>query len=380
MGDRFYAMGLPYAGEEADVAASALRAYMRGHVLDETNYVSRRGVLLLEGPGIGSWGRLGDAGKFSTNVLETLWWYAHNTGDWSLIEDRWPTIERLFVMPLEVRFHTFGRGEIAEMGDEAAPPLCYARMAWRVGDRDEYARGCSLFVREMAHLWLKFRGAELFREHWPVSSMEPYGDEIYLTNLWGDTAGWQIDGPEYPEETGERQYNNRWVRFSHPDVARALRDLLGDEVQEEIDLLTRRDDFYGVRRPVAHITPSIERLRSLLLDETDEELAELSPPGTWPAGRYADQIAYYLAFIWGARAGTETERVVPRDGQPGRWGTRVPWWPDEDPALVVQLTADPDLPHGDPTLSWHGWSPPQQAEGYPRSGHFSFGQIRADGE
>jgi len=48
----------------------------------------------------------------------------------------------------------------------------------------------------------------------------------------GDTAGWQIDGPTYPEKTGERQYTNRWVRFKNEDVGRFYRDFLEDDVKK----------------------------------------------------------------------------------------------------------------------------------------------------
>jgi hypothetical protein len=374
MGDRYYAMGLPYAGEAAGGARAALQSYVSGYVLDESHYVPRRGVLLLEGPGIGSWGVLGDAGKFSSNLLETLWAYGHNTDDWETLREHWPTIQRFFVTPLEIRQATFGREAIAEMGDEAAPALCYARIAAQLDDRAEYARGCEVFVRELVHLWLKVRGAELFRANWPVSSMEPYEGAVYLTNLWGGTAGWQIDGPQYPRETGERQYTNRWVRFSQPDVARFLREHLAAELRPELDGMLTTPGPYRLRQSTAHIQPSLEQLRSLLLGESIQDLARLSPPETWPGGRAADRIAYYLAFLRAA-APPQQGRLVPADTPPSSWASPVPWQPDEDGALVVQCTTMWEGGPCAPTLTWFGWHPPHSAAGMPRPDCLSFGQI-----
>ena len=34
--------------------------------------------------------------QFSTNLLETLWAYAHYTNDWNLIKERWDMIKKFF--------------------------------------------------------------------------------------------------------------------------------------------------------------------------------------------------------------------------------------------------------------------------------------------
>src|ERR1051325_4084795 len=120
---------------------SRLRKYFHVDVLVTNRFklrefpkVSANTYYILEGPGIGSWGVLGDAGKFSANTLETLWAYAHFTGDWDLIRERWPLVKRMFCTPAEANWVSFGREAIAELGDEAAPCLALARMAYRIGD------------------------------------------------------------------------------------------------------------------------------------------------------------------------------------------------------------------------------------------------------
>ena len=206
-GDGWYAKALPYYnGPIRTNALASLRKYFHEDVLVTNRFIAREfpkgsghEYLILEGPGIGSWGVLGDAGKFSANLLETLWAYAHYTGDWDLVKERWPMIKKMFCTPAETRWVGFGRDAIAEMGDEAAPCAAFARLAYHVGDMDSYNYACNIFARELVHHYLKQRGADYFRKHQPWHSMEFMDEEVYLTNLWGDTAGWQIDGPKYPE-------------------------------------------------------------------------------------------------------------------------------------------------------------------------------------
>src|SRR6185503_18494337 len=79
--------------------------------------------------------------------LETLWAYAHFTGDWQLVRERWPLVKKMFTTPARTRWVGFGRDAIAEIGDEAAHCGAFARLAYRVGDMDAYHYGCSMFAR-----------------------------------------------------------------------------------------------------------------------------------------------------------------------------------------------------------------------------------------
>jgi hypothetical protein len=106
-GDQWYAKALAYMDDATRATAIAsLKKYFHEDVLVTNRFKLRefpRGsghtYYILEGPGIGSWNVLGDAGKFSANMLETLWAYAHFTGDWDLIRERWPIVKKLFVTP-----------------------------------------------------------------------------------------------------------------------------------------------------------------------------------------------------------------------------------------------------------------------------------------
>ncbi|MCC6353901.1 MAG: hypothetical protein IT577_08430, partial [Verrucomicrobiae bacterium] len=280
MGDRWYGPAERFVGPETRrKMRDVIDAYLRNWVLDESKYTPFRGMLLFVGPGIATWGGSDDAGKFSTNLLDTLWHLAYYGDEWPALEGKWPMLKRFFITPLECDWKGVGRHSIAEMGDEAAPPIAYARLAWHFGDVDQYAWGCYIFARELVHHYVKEVGSEYFRQHQPYQSMEPMRGKVWLTNLWGDVIGWQIDGPVDPEQTGERQSNNRWVRFSSFDVARFYHDVLPKEVRAELDDLTERarqagdqDVFYKIHSEAAHIAPSLVRLRAMLTDDTPEDL------------------------------------------------------------------------------------------------------------
>ena len=316
-GDEWYAKALPYYDDATrPIALASLARYFHDDVLVPERFKERefpkgsgRTYLILEGPGIGSWGVLGDAGKFSSNMLQTLWAYGHFTGDWAVLKDRWPLVKKLFCTPAESKWVSFGREAVAEMGDEAAPCADLARMAWKVGDIDTYDYACYVFARELAHHWVKQRGAPYYRANQPWHSMEAMPEEVYLTNLWGDVAAWQIDGPEYPAKTGERQSNNRWVRFKSEDVGRFYRDLLLPDVTKEMDLLTGRWDPKRRFTNDSHGMPSLVQLRSLLLNESPADLAKIATPDTF-SGPPSGVIASCLAVIRTSHP-TRFERLIP---------------------------------------------------------------------
>jgi len=320
-GDQWYAKALPYMDDETrERALGSLQKYFHDDAAVGARFKERefppdsgRTYYILEGPGIGSGDGLGDGGKLATHFLETLWCYAHYTGDWDLVERRWELVQKCFCAPAETRWATFGRGTITELGDEAAPCIAYARMAWRVGNIDAYAYGCYMAARELAMHYAKQRGAEYFRRHQPWPTMEFMPEEVYLTNVWGDTAGWQIDGPAYPAEANERQYTNRWVRFHNEDVARFYRTVLPKEVAAEMNLLTERWPAERRARNDSHILPSLVQLRSLLLNESPEALSALASPADF-CGPPSGVLASCLAVIRTSHP-VKYQRLIPRAGE-----------------------------------------------------------------
>jgi hypothetical protein len=369
MGDQWYAKGIPYYEREMQRLASAsLMKYFHDDVLVKERFKEReypkgsgQKYLILEGPGIGSWGVLGDAGKFSSNMLETIWAYAHYTNDWELIKERWDLIKKLFCTPAETRWVTFGREAIAEIGDEAPPCLAYARMAYKVGDMDAYGYGCYMFARELVQHWLKQRGSQYFRRNQPWHSMEFMPEEVYLTNFWGDTSAWQIDGPTYPEKTGERQYTNRWVRFKSEEVGRFYQDFLKDDVKKELDLLNGRWEPKRKYTNDSHIMPSMVQLRSLLLNETPEQLAQIATPDKF-GGPASGVIASCISVLRTSHP-TSYVRLIPQ-GEPTPFVAglerEVPG-PSQylTQAILSSIQEQKDSPKIIfPLVTWWGWRTP----------------------
>lgn len=319
--DVWYAKGLPFVDEALRrTAAASMRIYLRNDVL--VMHSPLHGKIIFHGPGIGSWGSYGDAGKFSTNSLQPIWAYAHYTGDWDLLRERWDLIHRFFITPEEANWVMFGRGGIAELGDEAPPCSAYARIAWHLGDEDQYLLGAYMFARELVHHYVKQTGGRYFYEHQPYNEFAPMPPRVYPTDIWGSTLGWQVDGPIYGREySPEHQSANRWVRFHDPDTGRFYREHLADAVREELDWYTQagREDLAGLYRPDTyknwltadspHTVTSLARLRSFLLGERFEALDAAAPMEAMAGGGgIAAGYAYLRSMVPVAH-----DRLVPRD-------------------------------------------------------------------
>ena len=80
VGDVWYPRALPFvSGATAQVARQSLGIYMRNDVLRP--HSPYHGKYILHGPGVGSWGEWGDAGKFMTSALQAVWAYGQFAGD-----------------------------------------------------------------------------------------------------------------------------------------------------------------------------------------------------------------------------------------------------------------------------------------------------------
>ena len=293
--------------------------------------------------------------------LESIWAYAHFTGDWDLIRERWPLIKTLFTPPAQTRWGGFGCDEIATLGDEAAPCLAMARLAWKVGDIDEYNFACQMFARELVHQWLQVRGTKYFRDNQPWHSMEAMDGEVYLTRLRRDGSGWQLDGPNYPQLAGERHFTNRWLRFNNADVGRFFSDYLKPEVKAELEKLQRW-----------HNNQSLMQLRSLLLNEGPAELAHEATPDQF-TGPPSDVMASCLAVLRASHP-TRFERLIP-GGAPSPFVAGVERAvPGANPHLVQHIVTERRDQSASsatpiwPRLTWGDWKTPTGSD-------WNFGQV-----
>jgi len=388
MNDRWYAKALPYITDPTtrEHMIQTLGGYLENWILDPSHYQPYKDMLLLEGPGIQRSNGMSEGGKFSSNLLDTIWHIAYYADQWQTIRDHWAMLQRFFVTPLECDWRSMGRYAIAELGDEAGPPLAYARLAYQVGDMDSYAFGCYVFGRELVHHYVKQVATDYFRLHQPYDSAELIPTDTWPTNLWGGVIGWRIDGPTYPAKTQEAQSANRWVRFSSYEVARFYRDYLADEVSAEISALTdealaQGDENvrYKLLVDTAHITPSLVRLRAMLMGESAEQLLRLAPLDRWQVYRGADVAAMCVPTLRNA-APIERVRIIPAMKTDFALGLQRLDISGTGPALttVVRVPEGERLyepMRGYPAIVWQTWRSPLPVRGWQEGRNWSLGQI-----
>ena len=165
-GAAWYAKALPYLepGQRSNVVAQ-LRSFVRDEAL---------------------------ASRDHTGVLEMLWAYAHFTGDWDLVRERWPLVKQIFSAPRQMRWVGFGQSGESSNGDATTHCTAFARLAYKVGDMDSYHYASYAFARELTALAVRQRGAEYFRKHQPWHSMKVMGEEVFATSYQTDGGGWQF--------------------------------------------------------------------------------------------------------------------------------------------------------------------------------------------
>ncbi len=410
MADRWYPRALPYLADPhvKSNARESLRRYFAEYVLQDARFTDYQGpalpyrnVYLLHGPGIGSWGELGDAGKFSENLYTNLWSYAHYTGDIETVKSRWDLVKKLDVTPLESGWKGFGRNSIAEMGDEAAPPIDYARLAWMAGDIDTYYYQCYIATRELLHHFVKQNGARYFRRMQPyhqyfqapgpADAIEAIPPNVFLSTLYGGLLGWQVDGPTYPAKHGERQYTNRWVRFSSPAVGRFYREHIREQ-----DLRAEFDDWQGRFegkpapgpecqwvRDDPHIMPSLVRLKSLTLDAPLDELEQLAvyqgermPFGLWRLYPDSAVVASAIAVIRLSHP-RHYDRLIPKSGPPSPWLLGLERSIQSNWSILLQQIEswDRNKKPAWPVAGWVGWQTRAQPRDLPGRDLFGFGAV-----
>ena len=379
--DVWYPRALPFAGPGLrEKAQASLKIYMQNDVLRP--HSPYHGKYLLHGPGIGSWGESGDAGKFMTNALQAIWSYAQFTGDWKLIRTRWDLIRRYFLTPDEADWVSYGRYAIAESGDEAAPCSAYARLAWAIGDVNEYLLGACMFSRELILLYIKQRAGSYFYEHQPYNQFDPMPPHIYPTDLWGSTQGWQVDGPTWGHlPSGEHQSANRWTRFQDPDTGRFYRDHLSADVRKELAWYrdAGREARAGVYRAKSyqdwinrdnpHILPSLVRLESLLTG-APLDASLISGIGRYRTGWGAADIAVGYSILR-KLGGVGYQRLVPRTAGQSPFVLGLERTHRENSLDVVQEIRETEMGL---EPRWQGWPMPKGADGKDRS----FGAIEGD--
>ena len=181
-------------------------------------------TICIDGPGIHG-GLFGDSGKISASSATNLWNYAHYTGDWNLVRERWGFIKKCNTNSVNMDWKAMGRNTNAEGGEHMPPVMAMARLAYLAGDMNLYYFSCYNLMREALMVFAKQRsaGSQYFRER------QPYADGTHMpywalpSHTLGEAAGWMLDCVGYqPVHGREIQAQNRWVRFSSEDCARIV--------------------------------------------------------------------------------------------------------------------------------------------------------------
>jgi len=366
----WHARTLPYLdGVERSNTLVRLRNFLRDEVLVENRFKlqeqpngSGNQRLVLECKGA-------EPGDSGASLLETLWAYAHFSGDWTLVRERWPLMKTLFTASSRMTWAGFGSDGVVAIGDQAAAFAAFARLAYQAGDVDSHSYGCFLFARELSHLFLKQRGAEYFRKHQPWHSMEFMDEEVFLTSLERGANGWRMDGPKFPAAAGRKEFDERWARFKDADVARFHRDYLKEDARRELNWLQRRWPAERRWRNDPFGLPSLMQLRSLLLNETPAELAAVTTPDQFSddAGGMANCLS-----ILRAAGPTRYQRLIP-PGEPSPFVAGL-----EREIASAESSLLVSIQHREagvtnmvtwPRLIWSSWKAP---DGSP----WSFGEIR----
>ena len=165
-GAAWYAKALPYLeSEQRSNVTAQLRSFVRDEALTSRDH---------------------------TGVLEMLWAYAHFTGDWDLVRERWPLVKQFFTTPRQTRWAGFGQSGEGSNGDATDSCKAFARMAYKVGDMDSYHYASYAFARQLTTRAVQQRGAEYFRKHQPWHSMKVMSEEMFATSYQTDGGGWQF--------------------------------------------------------------------------------------------------------------------------------------------------------------------------------------------
>lgn len=318
---------------------------------------------------------LPDAAGSNQRVLEALWAYAHYSGDWDLVRERWATFRQLFIAPATVRWAGFGGdGTSAESG-YAAGAIAFARLAYQAGDFDAYEYGCSVLARELTLAFVRQRGADYVRKNQPWHSLELIDEDVFLTRLKAED-GWGFDGPKYPAGgASARQFHQRWRHYTDGDLARFFRDYLRGEVERELNWLE-----HGPAKGspgVASGRLSVPALRSVLLHVIPQDGAAIATSensSSSPSNPELDRRC--LAILHSAQP-SRFERLIP----PTRSASFKIGLEREVPGpnlhLLTTITAEKPSPNlissasvpDWPQLRWLAWRTPTGAA-------WTFGQIR----
>ena len=351
MGDRFYPMALPYI-TDARVRANAresLRKYFGEWVLQKerfTEYQGQepawRGVLLLHGPGIGSWGELGDAGKFSENlyseplVLCALRQATSARSRRAGISSEGSTSPRSSpggkdsAATASRRWATRPRRRSTTRVSRGWPATSTPTTTSATSPRASCCTSSSSRTARSTSAQLQ-PYHQYFADAGSTRSIEPMPANVFISNLHGGLHGWQVDGPPIRASTasGSIRIAGCGSRARQSDASTAIMSGQGNSARSS---RTWKARFDGRPEPGPgsqwvrddpHIMPSLVRLLSLTLDAPIAELETLAvhegermPYGQWRLHPDSSVFASAISIIRLSHP-RRYDRLIPKSGPPG---------------------------------------------------------------
>ena len=185
--------------------------------------------------GIGS-DCFGDAGKLVMDAFQPAWQYAYYGRDYGWIADRVEPMEKMASELAQLAWARGGRANIAEMGDEGAPAMGFARLMYAARDQQRFAWGSYMATMELVGMYLKCGPFGTYaRQFQPWHRLEKMDDTENPTDCNGGAFGWDVGGPGHDpiapglkggidvmpyQRHGSAQWVSRWRCMSDFDVDR----------------------------------------------------------------------------------------------------------------------------------------------------------------
>ncbi len=114
----------------------------------------------------------GTATGWSNAPCFDAWQQAHASNTWDEVRTRWPSLRESFRAGTKGGWASFSGTGFSPL-EQTANALGAARLAYRLGDAETYARACDHFARALTRFFAQQRGVNYFRERQPWHSMQP---------------------------------------------------------------------------------------------------------------------------------------------------------------------------------------------------------------
>lgn len=334
----------------------------------------------LDGPGIGNFGAgdWGDSGKLGNDMVLDAYDYAYHTGDYQTIADKWDVVTSLASLPTSQTWVTMGRDAISELGDQAPTMLALARMAYAVGDKQEYTAAVYWWAHELIAHTIKEGALTTWRNNFQPWNSLKESPVATGTNLWGTNAGW-VDGGF---RLGDGQWNQFPTRLDDPDTFRFMQKYCTTLPRMNLSLSTlaerKGDEHDNPSKVNAHGGPDAYPLYfdrvALLHDDPARAQADFNQNDQYVP--VPDNYALRLTTAW-HEFPAKMETLIPTTA-PTMKDDGFAW--DQSNQAGYGLVSQNNMPARKlPTPQWFWWNSPTAQQGAEWGDKWTFGSVSPGG-